>query len=142
MRRRHTEVLRRRKARWPTRQLTTATAVQHGSRRLGRARRGEELRRQGLDGQLDVVFAGLGGEEALGLVAVALALAVLLVGVLDGDFFVREVLAVHVGDGFVGGLEGGEGDEAVAFAEVGVVAGDLCAGGGELARGEEGGKGE
>ena len=68
---------------------------------------------------------GLGGEHALGLVAVALAFAVLFVGVLDGDFFVHEILAIHVGNGIVGGLEIGEGDETVAFGEVGFVAGNL-----------------
>ena len=57
----------------------------------------------------------------------AFALAVLLVGVLDGDVFVHEVLVVHVGDGVVGGFEVGVGDEAVAFGEVGFVAGDLKA---------------
>ena len=55
---------------------------------------GEEARGEGLGGWLDVVLAGLGGEHAFGLVAVAVAFAVFLVGVLDGDFFVHEVLAV------------------------------------------------
>ena len=76
-------------------------------------------------GGLDVVLAGLGGEHALGLVAVALAFAVFFVGVLDRDFLVHEVLAVHVGDGFVGGFEVGKGYEAVPFGEVGIIAGDL-----------------
>lgn len=71
------------------------------------------------------MLAGLGGEHALGLVAVALAFAVFFVGVLDRDFFVHEVLAVHIGDGFIGGFEVGEGYEAVPFGEVGIVAGDL-----------------
>ena len=87
--------------------------------------RREELLGEGLCGGLDVVLAGLGGEHALGLVAVALAFAVFFVGVLDRDFLVHEVLAVHVGDGFVGGFEVGEGYETVAFGEVGIVAGDL-----------------
>lgn len=105
-----------------------ASAIQHrggGGRRDGGGRGREELRRERLDGQVDVVLAGLGGEGALGLVAVPLALAVLLVRVLHRDLLVHEVLAVHVGDGVVARLEGAEADEAVAFAEVGVVAGDL-----------------
>jgi len=48
---------------------------------------------------------------------VALALAVLLVGVLDADVLVHEVLAVHVRDGVIGGLEVGVGHEAVVLRE-------------------------
>jgi len=99
-------------------------AVQHCGGAAGSGRR-EELLGDGLCGGLDVVLAGLGGEHALGLVAVTLAFAVFFVGVLDRDFFVHEVLAVHVGNGFVGGFEVGEGYEAVAFGEVGIIAGDL-----------------
>ena len=55
------------------------------------------------------------GEHAFGLVAVALALTVFLVGVLDGDVLVHEVLVVHVGNGVVGRFEVAVGDEAVAF---------------------------
>jgi hypothetical protein len=76
-------------------------------------------------GRLDAVGFGLGGEHTLGLVAVTLTFAVLFVGVLDGDFFVHEVLAIHVCNGIVGGLEIGEGDETVAFGEVGFITGNL-----------------
>ena len=53
----------------------------------------------------------LGGEETLGRASVALALAVLLEGVRDGDGLVAQVLAVHGLDGRVGGLETGVVDE-------------------------------
>lgn len=68
-----------------------------------------------MGGDLDVVFPRLGGEESLRLVAVTLALAVFLVGVLNRDFLVHEVLTVHGFDGFIGGFEGVVGDEAVTF---------------------------
>lgn len=104
----------------------------HGRRHDGRRwrRRGldgrlEESRRHGLRLDGDVVLLGLGGQHALGVVAVSLALAVLLVGVLDADVLVHEELAVHVVDGVVAGLEGAVADEAVALAEPVVVAGDL-----------------
>jgi hypothetical protein len=71
------------------------------------------------------VLASLGGQHALGLVTVSLALAVLLVRILHGDLFINQILAVHVGDGGVGGLEVAKRDEAVAFGQVIVVAGDL-----------------
>lgn len=67
---------------------------------------GEELGREGLCWELDVVFAGLGGEKTFGLVTVSLTFAVLFVGVLYTDFLVHEVLPVHGFDGFVGGFEG------------------------------------
>jgi hypothetical protein len=70
----------------------------------------------------DVVLLALGGEFALGLVAVALALAVLLVGVLDRDGLAEQVLAVHGGAGGVAGLERVEADKAVALGDVVVVA--------------------
>jgi hypothetical protein len=71
------------------------------------------------------VFLGLAGEHALGLVAVALALAVLFVGVLYADVLIHEVLSVHVGDSVVGGLEVGVGDEAIALREARLIARDL-----------------
>jgi hypothetical protein len=78
-----------------------------------------------LDLRLDVVFTTSGGQGTLCGVSVTLSLAVLLESVLNGDFLVHEVLAVHVCDGIVRGFEGGEGDESVALCEVGVVASDL-----------------
>lgn len=71
------------------------------------------------------MLASLGGQHALSLVTVPLALAVLLVRILHGDLFIHQILAVHVGDGGVGGLEVAKGDEAVAFGQVIIVAGDL-----------------
>lgn len=71
-----------------------------------------------------VVLLALGGELALGFVAVALALAVLLVGVLDRDRLTEEVLAVHGGLGGVAALERVEADEAVALGDVVLVADD------------------
>ena len=58
-----------------------------------------------------------------------LALSVLLEGVLDGDGFVHEELAVHGLDRGVRGFEVGEGDEAIALGGAGAgVAGDLARG--------------
>jgi hypothetical protein len=51
--------------------------------------------------------------------------AIFLVGVLDRDFLVHEVLAVHVGYGVVRGFEVGEGDEAIAFGEIAIVSRNL-----------------
>jgi hypothetical protein len=59
------------------------------------------------------------------LVSVTLALAVLLESVLHCDLPVVQELAVHVRDRIVRGVEGRVRDEAVAFAEVRLVAGDL-----------------
>lgn len=64
-------------------------------------------------------------EFALCLVSVALAFAVFLVRILDCDFFASKELTVHVCDGFIGGVEVGEGYESVAFGEIVVVACDL-----------------
>lgn len=93
------------------------------ARRRGRA--AHEHRGHGLDIGQDVVLLGLCSELAFGLVAVALALAVLLVGVLDRDGLVDEILVVHVSDGVVRRLEGRVADEAVALGHALVVACDL-----------------
>ena len=71
------------------------------------------------------MFLRLSRECTLGGIAVSVSFAVFFVGVLHADFAVHEVLAVHISDSVVGGVEGGVGDEAVVFAEVGVVAGDF-----------------
>ena len=89
------------------------------------AEHGGSAKWDGCRSGLHAVGFCLGGEHALCLVAVALAFAVFLVGVLDGDVLVHEILVVHVGDGVVGGFEIAVGDETVAFGEVGLVAGDL-----------------
>ena len=71
------------------------------------------------------MLAGLGREHTFCRVAVPLTLAVFLVGVLDGDFFIDKILTVHARNGIVGGFKVGEGDEAVAFWEVILVARNL-----------------
>ena len=76
-------------------------------------------------GHLNVVFAGLGGEETFGLVPMALAFAVFFVGVLNVDFFVHEVLLVHGFDGFVGGFKGVVGYEAEALGDASVITSNL-----------------
>lgn len=94
-----------------------AGAVEHGSGGAG-SRKGrllEELRGQRLGGRLDTVLASFRREGTLGSVTMALTLAVLLVGVLDADLLVHEVLAVHVRNGIIRGLKRREGDEAVAL---------------------------
>lgn len=75
--------------------------------------------------RLDVVFTTGSSKGTLCSISVTLSFAIFLEGVLDGDFLVHEVLAVHVCDGVVGCFKGGEGNETVALAEVCVVAGDL-----------------
>lgn len=101
--------------------------VEHGSRGAGggHGRLLEELRREGLRSRLDTVLAGLCGESTLSSITMALALAILLVGVLDANLFVHKVLSIHVGDSVVGGFERRERDEAVTLGEVVLVASDL-----------------
>lgn len=106
----------------------------HGSAR--RHHRGgclEQVCWQRLDGGRDAVGLGLLREHALGLVAVALALAVLLVGVLDRDLLAHHVLAVHAGNGRVRRVKVAKGDEAVALGQAVFVAGNL---GGDRQRAE------
>lgn len=68
---------------------------------------------------------GLGGKHSLRLVTVSFSFTVLLVGVLNRDLFVHEVLAVHVGNGIVRRFEGPERDKAVTFGQVVLVTGNL-----------------
>ena len=96
----------------------------------GRDRRGagavhEELCGDLLDLGDNVVFLCLGGEHALCFITMALALPVLLVGILYADVLVHQILTVHVGDGVVRGLEVGVGHEAVTLGQASLVAGDL-----------------
>lgn len=72
------------------------------------------------------MLPGLIGQHAFSLVSMSFSFAVFLVGVLDGDFLVHKVLAVHVGDRIIGGFEVGKGYEPVAFGEVVVVSSDLA----------------
>lgn len=82
----------------------------------------EKLGGHWVDRDVDVVLSSLVGKLALGSVAVAFAFAILLVRVLDSDLAVHQELAVHLRDGVVRRLESGEADEAVALAEVVLVA--------------------
>ena len=68
---------------------------------------------------------GLLREHALSFITVALAFSVLLVCILNHDFFVHHVLAVHVGDGGVSRFEIAEGDEAIALGDTDVIARNL-----------------
>lgn len=115
-------------------------ASRSGRRRrdgLLRRRAVEESGRHGLRLGGNVSLLGLGGELALRLVAVPVALAVLLEGVLHGDLVAEDVLAVEVVNGGVAALKVAEADEAEALAAAGVVAGDLGQGeqGAEAAKG-------
>jgi hypothetical protein len=47
------------------------------------------------------MFLRLSCEGALSCVAMPFAFAVLLVGILDGDFAVHEILAIHIRNGIV-----------------------------------------
>jgi hypothetical protein len=97
----------------------------HGCGCGGGVSRHHEAGGHGRDGDFDVVLLRLGGEGALCLVAVALALAVLFESVLHRDLLVHQELAVHIRDRVVRGVKGRVRDEAVAFAEIGLVAGDF-----------------
>ena len=112
--------------------------VEDTSRRLGHDSVHEQGGRHGRVVELDVVHLGLGGKHSLCLVAVTLALAVLLVGVLDTDVLVHEVLAVHVCDGIVRGFKVGVRHKTVALGQACFgVAGDL----GRRDKGAEAGEG-
>lgn len=52
-------------------------------------------------------------------------LTILFVRVLDRDFLVHEVLAIHICDGVVRGFEVGEGDEAVTLRKVRIISCNL-----------------
>lgn len=75
--------------------------------------------------ELDIVFFGLCSEETFCLVTVALALAVLLVRVLDVDLFIHEELLVHALNSTIGSFERVVRDEAEAFGNAGFVARNL-----------------
>lgn len=64
-------------------------------------------------------------EQTLCIVSVARTLAVLLVCILHGDLLALHVLAVHVGDGSIRGVEVGVGNEAVALGQSEIVARNL-----------------
>lgn len=92
---------------------------------------------QGLHCGSHAVGLRLLGQHALCFVAVAGSLAVFLVGVLHGDLLAHHVLAVHVRDGGIRGVEVGVGNKAVPLRDVEFIAGDL-GGGDELAEAQEG----
>lgn len=71
------------------------------------------------------MLACLCGEQPFGLVAMTLALPVLLVGVLNRNLLIHEILSVEIGNGFIRSLEVGEGHEAIALGQVGVISGNL-----------------
>ena len=71
------------------------------------------------------MLARLSSQETLGLVSVALALAVLLVCILDVDFLVHEKLLVHVFYRLVGSFKGVIGDEAESFGDACIVSRNL-----------------
>lgn len=94
-------------------------------RRLLRLALLRHKRRQGLGLGHNVAFLGLLRQLSLGLVAVALPLAVLLEGVLHADLLAEHVLPVQVRDGGVAALKVAEADEAEALAHAAVVPGHL-----------------
>ena len=73
----------------------------------------------------DVVLLSLRGEFPFGFVAVALALAVLLVGVLYRDLLAQQILSAHRVPGNIASLEAVKADEAVPLADVVVVTNDV-----------------
>lgn len=81
-----------------------------------------EGRRQNLLLGNDVVLLALGGQLALSLVTMALALAVLLVGIFNRNGLAKQVLAVHGGNSGITSLERVEADEAIALGDIVLVA--------------------
>ena len=71
------------------------------------------------------MLASLCGQHAFGLITVPLSFAVFLVCILNGNFFVHEVLSVHVGYRFVGGFEIRERDEAITFGQICLISSNL-----------------
>jgi hypothetical protein len=61
------------------------------------------------------MFPGLRCQRSLRLITMSLSLAILFVGILHRNLLVHEILTVHIGNGRVGGLEIGEGDETVTL---------------------------
>lgn len=67
--------------------------------------------------RLDIVPLSLVCQSSLGLVSVSLSLPILLVGILNRDVFIHDILAVHVRDGGVGGFEIRIRDKSVTLTE-------------------------
>jgi hypothetical protein len=71
------------------------------------------------------VFPSLRGQRSLGLITMSLSLAILFVGILHGNLLVHEVLAIHISNGSVGGLEIGKGDESITLGQIVVIPSNL-----------------
>ena len=61
------------------------------------------------------MFPCLRCQHSLRLITMSLSLTILFVGILHRNLLVHEILTVHIGNGRVGGLEIGEGDETVTL---------------------------
>ena len=70
----------------------------------------------------------LRGKLSLCCITMPLAFTILLVRILNGDFLVHQVLPVHSLDSLVRCVEISEGQEAVTFAQVVIIASDLRSG--------------
>lgn len=71
------------------------------------------------------MFDCLSGKHTFRLIAVALTLAVLFIGILYGYFLVHQILPIHVRYGFVRGVEGGKRNKAISLGQVRVVTSHL-----------------
>lgn len=94
----------------------------HGRRCASRRRHGltwrlKECRWHRLAFDGDIVLLRLSSKHTLCFVSMPLSLAVFLVGVLDANILVHEVLAIHVVDGIVTGIETAVADETVSLAQ-------------------------
>lgn len=83
------------------------------------------MSRKLLGGHLYVVLFGLCCEHSLRLISVTLSLTILLIGILDIDFFVHEKLVMHRFDSFVGSFERVVRDKAETFRYPLVITGNL-----------------
>lgn len=71
------------------------------------------------------MFPSLRGQRSLGLITMSLSLAILFVRILHGNLLIHEVLAVHIGNCCVRGLEIGKGDESIALGQIVVIPSNL-----------------
>lgn len=73
----------------------------------------------------DVVLPRLRSQHPFCRITVPLAFTVLLVGVLNRNLLIHEILPVHVGDSSVRRLEIGKGHKTISFGHVLFISGNL-----------------
>lgn len=119
----HTEIGRLRTGAHGSRSFTIRCSGRSSRRTSSRA--GELDRWNLLCWRANIVFPSLRSQRSLGLITMSLSLAILFVGILHRNLLVHKVLAVHIGNGRIGGLEVGEGDEAITLGQIVVIPSNL-----------------